>query len=176
MEKGRRVDIYRVFKEADEDYRSIMRRCGRFNKEMMEDETRPEVEICRTCALAYRQAIAAHKLVKDDDGTLLFFSKENNSNGSIGTVDITYPSSPLFLIYNPDTQGNDESDFYYREWKMDKTLRSSCVERILPTATYGGDMPVEESGNMLILAAAIATLEGNAAYASQHWEVLTTWS
>jgi hypothetical protein len=42
--------------------------------------------------------------------------------------------------------------------------------------TYGGDMPVEESGNMLILATAIANAEGNAKYAEQHWDVLTTWA
>ena len=41
--------------------------------------------------------------------------------------------------------------------------------------TYGGDMPVEENGNMLILCAALAAVEGNADYALQHWQTLTTW-
>lgn len=61
-------------------------------------------EYSELCALAYRQVIAAHKLFKDADGNLLFFSKENNSNGCINTVDLTYPSAPLFLAYNPELQ------------------------------------------------------------------------
>jgi hypothetical protein len=178
--KDGQVDIYRVFKEADEDYRSIMRRCGRFNKEMMEDANKAGgKKYAELCALAYRQAIAAHKLVKDDDGTLLFFSKENNSNGSIGTVDVTYPSSPLFLIYNPElVKGMMNPIFYYSErgkWTKPFAAHDVGTYPLANGQTYGGDMPVEESGNMLILTTAIATLEGNAAYASQHWEVLTTW-
>ena len=56
------------------------------------------------CALAYRQVIAAHKLFKDEKGNLLFFSKENNSNGCVNTVDLTYPSAPLFLIIIPTSK------------------------------------------------------------------------
>ena len=42
--------------------------------------------------------------------------------------------------------------------------------------TYQGDMPVEETGNMLIMTTAIAIADGNADYAAKHWEILTAWS
>ncbi len=51
---------------------------------------------------SYRQSIASHKLVKDKAGNALFLSKECGSNGCIGTVDVSYPSMPLFLIYNAE--------------------------------------------------------------------------
>ncbi|MCS3228271.1 DUF4965 domain-containing protein [Bacteroides thetaiotaomicron] len=56
------------------------------------------------CSASYRQVISAHKLFTDKEGNLLWFSKENNSNGCVNTVDLTYPSTPLFLVYNPELQ------------------------------------------------------------------------
>ena len=54
------------------------------------------------CNLSYRQAIAGHKLITDEEGNVLFLSKENDSNGCIGTVDISYPSLPLFMLYDTE--------------------------------------------------------------------------
>lgn len=54
------------------------------------------------CSMSFRHAFAAHKLIKDEEGNVIFLSKENDSNGCIGTVDVTYPSVPLFLMYNAE--------------------------------------------------------------------------
>lgn len=176
-----RIDIFQAFQSANNDYNSIMKRCRDFNVKMMNDANRAGGEkYAELCALAYRQAVAAHKLVKEEDGTLLFLSKENNSNGSIGTVDITYPSAPLFLFYNTDlVKGLLNHIFYYSEsgkWTKPFAAHDVGTYPLANGQTYGGDMPVEESGNMLILTTAVAQMEGNADYAAKHWEVLTTWA
>lgn len=175
------TDIFAAFTKGQKEYAEMMKRCADFDKRLMQETMAAGGQkYAELCALAYRQAVSAHKLVTDKEGNLLFLSKENFSNGSIGTVDITYPSAPLFLCYNPELlKGMMNPIFYYSEsGKWNKPFPSHDVGTY-PQAngqTYGGDMPVEESGNMLILATAIATIEGNANYAAKHWEVLTTWA
>ena len=166
---------------AAREYNKLMSRCSAFDRDLMEKtEAAGGRKYAELCALAYRQSVAAHKLVESPQGDLLFFSKENFSNGSIGTVDITYPTAPMFLYFNPDlVKGMMNHIFYYSEsGKWDRPFAAHDVGTY-PLAngqTYGGDMPVEESGNMLILTAAIAAAEGNAGYADRHWETLTTWA
>lgn len=173
--------IVSQFQKAEKEYQAQMKNCAAFDKKLMEEATavggRKYAELC---ALAYRQVIAAHKLVEAPNGELLFLSKENFSNGSIGTVDITYPSSPMLLYYNPElAKGLLNHIFYYSEsgkWNKPFAAHDVGTYPMANGQTYGGDMPVEESGNMLIVTAAIAAMEGNADYAAKHWETLTTWT
>ncbi len=166
---------------AAAEYKALTAACVGFDARLMADATRSGGrEYAELCALAYRQAIAAHKLVESPEAGLLFLSKECFSNGSIGTADVTYPSEPLFLYYNPDlAKGLLNQIFYYSEsgrWEKPFAAHDVGTYPLANGQTYPGDMPVEESGNMLILTAAIAQLEGNADYASKHWETLTTWA
>ncbi len=166
---------------ANEDYDELIKKCAAFDKQLHSDTKKAGGEkYAQLCELAYRQCIAAHTLVEAPNGDLLWLSKENNSNGSINTVDLTYPSAPLFLVYNPDLEkGQMNGIFYYSEsgkWKKPFAAHDLGTYPIATGQTYGEDMPVEEAGNMVILALAIAQREGNADYAKDHWETLTTWA
>lgn len=102
---------------AAKEYAAVIKKCVTLNQTIHDDVLKAGGEnYAKLCELAYRQSIAAHKLVKSPEGELLFLSKENYSNGSINTVDITYPSAPLYLAYNPELlKGMLNGIYYYSE-------------------------------------------------------------
>lgn len=171
--------------QAAENYEADRKDCREFGDRVLEEARRKGGdEYAELLILAYRQVMAAHKLVSDEEDGLLYISKECLSNGSAATVDVTYPSAPLFLLYNPELlKGMLRPIFRYAAsdaWKYDFAPHDVGTYPLLFGQTYYGgareyQMPVEECGNMIILMAALCRAEGNADFAAKHREVLKTW-
>ena len=177
-----------LLEDAERDYASLVTQAKAFDEQLMADLAQAGGEkYAKLAALAYRQTIAAHKLVADIDGTALFFPKENFSNGCIGTVDVIYPSSPLFLLLNPRLLRASVTPLleYARteRWPFEFAPHDLGTYPLANGQVYGGgeksekdQMPVEESGNMILMVAGIAQAEGDASYAAHYWPLLAKWA
>ena len=144
-------------------------------------------------ALSARQVMGAYILAVPPTGACvnngantsepLMFQKEISSDGNVNTVDVMYPAMPFFLYANPELLKynleplfqNQEGQFYPNGYSMHD------LGSFYPNATghvEGNDeyMPVEESGNMIIMAYAYYKFSGNAAYLQQHYKQLTSFA
>lgn len=180
--------IEQIIKEADRDYTSIVTRCEAFDAELIQDMKNAGGDDYAVIGnLAYRQALAANKVVADKTGMPLMFSKENFSNGCMGTVDVFYPFAPQVLLLNPTLA---KASFvpileYGRSerWTFPFAPHDIGTYPHASGQVYGGgerseenQMPVEECGNMILLVAAVVQAENDINFASQYWDVLTVWA
>jgi hypothetical protein len=92
-----------LIEKAVADYQILQERCARFDRDLNQRALASGgMEYQTILNLAYRQTIAAHKFIADEKGEAVFISKECFSNGCAATVDVSYPSVPLYLLYNPE--------------------------------------------------------------------------
>ena len=98
---GRRITDAITYTQQHFD--EILRRCAQWDERVAQDARAAAGEAYEQLAnAAWRHTFAAHKLIATPGGAMAFLSKENDSNGCIGTVDVSYPSIPLFLHYCPE--------------------------------------------------------------------------
>ncbi|MBP3369656.1 MAG: DUF4965 domain-containing protein [Clostridia bacterium] len=177
--------------KAHSDYKTTLKRCNEFADRMFIDAVRAGGEkYAEILELAYRQTVAAHKLAIDENGEIIFVSKECYSNGCAATVDVSYPSIPLFLLYNPElVKGMMRPIYKYTRsdaWEFDFAPHDAGRYPILNGQVYGlipetgklryeKQMPVEECGNMLVMEAAVALATKSTAFANEHFDILEDW-
>lgn len=134
-------------------------------------------------SLAARQAFGATQLTGTPEKMYLFL-KEISSDGNVQTVDVIFPFHPILMYSNPTLLKllldplfeNQESGQYPNTYAMHD------LGSLYPNATghpLGNDemQPLEECGNMLIMALAYALSgEGDTAYLTQHYNILKQWT
>lgn len=180
-------DLPSLLEAAFSEYPAIARRCREFDEALCRSAEESGGEKYRQIlAAAYRQVIAAHGICTDENGELLFISKECFSNGCAATADVSYPSIPLFLLYRPELVfAMMRPIVKYAAspaWPFDFAPHDAGTYPLLNGQVYSGgtnpeaQMPVEECGNMLLMAAAAAVAANDDSFVRESWSLLTTWA
>jgi hypothetical protein len=172
----------KMLQRASADYPRLAKRCAEFDESLMADARKVGGErYAQMIALAYRQCVAACGLAVDPHRQPLFFTKENTSNGDIATVDVIFPMDPQWLLLSPTlVKATLVPILSYAaswHWKFPNAPHDLGTYPIARGTDDGGEaMPVEESGNMLILCDAVSQVTGSSQWLNPWWPKLTEWA
>ena len=176
-----------IIEDAFQKYDEFRNQCDEFNKNLEKDAISAGGEkYAELLKLSLRQIMAACKLVIKNDGEILYITKECLSNGCAATVDVSYPTLPFFLLYNPQlAEAMIKPVFEYSEsgkWPYEFAPHDLGTYPILNGQVYGNgfklemQMPVEECGNMLIMTAAVTKAIGNTKLCKEYGGLLEQWA
>jgi hypothetical protein len=133
------------------------------------------------CTIALRQAYGGTELVAGPSGQPWAFLKEISSDGNVSTVDVVYPASPAWIYADPAYLGLllEPLLAYAETGGWPKTFAEHDLGSSYPVAAGHNngqeeDMPVEETGNMLIMTAAY--VKQAPSFAAAHYKILKQWA
>lgn len=132
--------------------------------------------------LGLRHAFGGIQWTGTEDAPFVWL-KEISSDGNMNTVDVIFPAHPAYiytnatilkLLLDPLFQ-NQEAGLYPNTYSMHD------IGSHYPNATgypAGNDeaMPLEESGNMIIMALMYYAVSKNTTYLEQHYTLLSQWA
>lgn len=166
--------IESLLQSAINDYSSILQQCEQHDTQLVAQmQAKVSAEYATLGALAYRQTYAATKIVWNDKLQMPWiFLKEISSAGDINTIDVTAPASTLFLYFDPSyleyillpvlAYSNNETgdaQYAYTDAWAPHHLGTYPVADIVTSQQE--DMPMEETGDILIMFAAIYKMMGS---------------
>ncbi|ORY68717.1 uncharacterized protein BCR38DRAFT_455604 [Pseudomassariella vexata] len=131
--------------------------------------------------LSVRQTFGALQFTGTDSAPLVFL-KEISSNSDIQTVDVIFPAMPLILYTNPkvlayllDPLFLNQENGHYPNTNAIHDLGTFPVAKGYPD---GSDepQPLEECGNMIIMALAYAQRAADTEYLNKHYPILKQWA
>jgi hypothetical protein len=132
--------------------------------------------------LTVRQAFAATQLVGTPSKPWLVM-KEISSNGNTQTVDVVFPMHPILLYTNPtllklmlDPLFEQQEDGLWPHKFAIHDLGSHYPNFTGHADGQSEEMPVEECGNMIIMAAAYAKYSKDYGYLKKHYPLLKQWA
>jgi hypothetical protein len=138
------------------------------------------------CAIALRQAYGGTELVAGPDGEPWAFLKEISSDGNVSTVDVVFPSSPAWIYLDPGYLALllEPLLAYAETGGWPETYAEHDLGTSYPVAAGHNNgveenMPVEETGNMLIMTAAYLRQVPAAtakSFATAHYAILRQWA
>ena len=179
-------DIKDIIVEAFDNYDNWLKLCNEFSNKLYVDGVKAGGEkYAEILTLSVRQIMAAHKAVVDENGNLLYISKECLSNGCAATVDVSYPSIPFYLLYNPkmiEGMLRPILDFTKSDlWQYEYAPHDVGTYPILNGQVYScfsekNQMPVEESGNMIIMLTALSVVTKSADLYKENKGIIDKWA
>jgi len=155
-------------------------------KLMTELSAKAGKEYAALCALAYRQTLAATKLVWNSrKGVAWNFLKELSTNGDMQTMDVIFPASPMLLYTSPEllrlllepvlAYANNETFIKFGNPYSPHQLGTYPIGN--DTTARQEPMPLENSGNMLLMLLALAQREHSIEwFYPKYWPMLTSWA
>lgn len=165
---------------AWDEFPSIASALSKFDSQLQERAVKVGGEDYATLlSLAYRQVLGACELVYNESGKFMFM-KEISSGSFIQTVDVIFPASPFFLAFNPELLRMQLEPIFKvsesQEWKEPFAPHDLGRYPVALLQSYGAPMPIEESGNMLLMSSAYARFSGDTSLLREHFDTLKKWA